>query len=530
MPLLKPLNQNPETGFQLIPKTNHTTPQNGPLIMIINGEIYDVIFEENCFSSTSQLSPASIQVLFDNGKLYRIRCRGRWTFNMKSSQVKQFLYFICFHDIPQRGPIKGHISPIGPIQFSILHFSPKFFCVRLGIPYDNTTPNFGIGCLKVEVVIDMFKERIQSKISKINIQQLWFEFINFLYMIGYFNIFDYNNFLSFSFIFFLKMFPPGNHVRKENRITVFYSFIEYLMMGNRCFIIHGQNIRPVRGKLYSGLIELFFKQNDPIVNFVDNKAQYVGITLSECSSFIEKLGEIPTCHIVFLETMEVRNVGPLFDVNTITDRIQEKITKNISEQEPDSDFDDEPSLLERRPTIGNDTRLIQNGSFEIHGFRFIIFKTLKLNHTNIQCFLQTGNRTFEVFTCFFLTLLFMFSPDNRFFQLDEHFDGSIDGLVDALVICGFEPIFDKTETPKELHHFLIESNFGILLQILRCEYETHKSAICAGSRDSIREIKYFKSFTRVLQMICNLLREKKNSELSPEIYGLLEFMEVLIQL
>jgi len=208
MPLLKSINQNPETGFQLIPKTNHTTPENGPLMITINGEIYEVIFDVDCFSSTSHLTRRLIQNLFNNGKMYRVRCREQLRFNIKSSQLKQLLGFICFDNIPKQ------LGPIEPIQCSILHFPSEYFCIHLGIPYDNTTSDFGIGCLKVEAVIDMFKKRIQSKFQNINIYQLWIKFVNFLNRIRYFNIFDYNDFRSFSLFFFLKMFPLGNHVRK----------------------------------------------------------------------------------------------------------------------------------------------------------------------------------------------------------------------------------------------------------------------------------------------------------------------------
>ena len=509
MPLLKSINQNPETGFQLIPKTNHTTPQNGPLMITIKGEIYEVIFEEGCFSSTSQLTHASIQVLFDNGKLYSIRCREQWRFNIKSSQLKQLLGFICFDNIRR-------------IQFSIIHFPPDFFCVRLGIPYDNTTPNFGIGCLKVKAVIDIFKKRIQSEFRKINIQQLWFEFVHFLVRIGYFNIFNYNDFRSFSFLFFLKMFPFGNHVRKENRFNMFYSFVEYLMMGNRCFIIHGQNIRPVRGNLHSGLVQLFSERIDNVVNFVDDKTRCVGMTA------IRSPDHMSTCHIVSLKTMKVRDIGPLFDLKTHY-RIEYDIMKVLTGNHPDPDSDSDfssPFPLQRNPACRTDVSLIKNGFFEFHGNNFIIFKTFYSNRPIIQCFLQIENETFEIFPSFFLTLLHLFCPDNRFFQLDDHFDGSIDGLVNAIVQCGFEPVFDGTATSAELHYLLMESQFGILLQILRSEYETHKDSL----RRSIRETTHFKSFKRVLEMIFRLLIERKNSELSPEIHELIQFMDLLIQL
>jgi len=517
MPLLKSINQNPETGFQLIPKTNHTTPENGPLMITINGEIYEVIFDVDCFSSTSHLTRRLIQNLFNNGKMYRVRCREQLRFNIKSSQLKQLLGFICFDNIPQQP------GPIEPNQFSILHFPSEYFCIHLGIPYDNTTSDFGIGCLKVEAVIDMFKKRIQSKFQNINIYQLWIKFVNFLNRIRYFNIFDYNDFRSFSLFFFLKMFPLGNHVRKENRFNMFYSFVEYLMMGNCCFIIHGQNIRPVKGRLSPKITELFSERVAPVVNFYDDETQCFGITV------LKSPEHTSTCHLVSLKTMEVLDIGQLFNYPQIHFRVEDDIINVLTENHPDID-DDEPSLLKRTPTGGNDVSFIENGTIEIAGYKFFIFKTYICNRPVISYFLQKIDGTFEAFPSFFLTLLHIFCPDNRYFQLGDHFDGSIDCVVNEIVQCGFDKIFNQTETIDELHHFLIQSQFGVILRILRSEYETHRSTLCDGSRKSIRETTHFKSFKRVLEMILRLVREMNISELSPEIHKLLEFLDVLINL
>jgi hypothetical protein len=521
---LKSINQNPATGFQLVPKTNHTTPQNGPLIITIDGEEekYEVVFDASSFLYKYKLTPVLIQELFDNGKLYPIICREQLRFNINSSQLKQLLGFICFDNIPKQ------LGPIGPIQFSILHFPPEFFCIRLGTPYDNTTSNFGIGYLKVEAVIDMFKKIIQSEFRNGNIQQLWFEFVHFLVRIGYFNIFDYNDFRSFSFLFFLKMFPLGNHIRINKRLNMFYSFVEHLMIGNRCFIIFGQNIRPVRGKLYPQIIKLFSEKFDPVVNFCDDESQCVGITL------LKDPVHTSTCHLISLETMEVIDIGPLFNNRQIHFRIEDDIIDALNKNHPDDEDDDDENdvPLKRTPACGNDVSLIKNGIITIAGYKFFIFKTDICNRPIIKYFLEKRDGTFEAFPSFFLTVLHIFYPDNnRYFQLDYHFDGSIDQIVNKIVPCGFEAIFNRTVTHHDvLHHFFIESNFGIILRIMKSEYETHKSSLCDGSRDSIRETIHFKNFKRVLQMILRLLRERKNSELSPEIHELLQFMDVMIQL
>lgn len=520
MPSLKSINQNPATGFQLVLKTNHTTPQNGPLIITIDGEEekYEVVLDASCFPYTYKLTPVLIQELFDNGKLYSILCREQLRCNIKSSQLKQLLGFICFDNIPKQ------LGPIGPIQFSILHFPPEFFCIRLGTPYDNTTSNFGIGYLKVEAVIDMFKKIIQSEFRNGNIQQLWFEFVHFLVRIGYFNIFDYNDFRSFSFLFFLKMFPLGNHIRINKRLNMFYSFVEHLMIWNRCFIIFGQNIRPVRGILSRQIIELFSQQLNPVVNFYHAESKCVGITV------LKDPVHTSTCHLFFLTRMEVIDIGSFFDLKNHLQDKKDYIIKHITKYNPDDDEMEEVVLLQRTAACGNDISFIQNRIIEIGGYNIIAFNTRILDSKISSYFLEKKNGTIEAFPSFFLTLLHIFCPDKRYLQLGDHFDGSIDQIVKGILQCGFAPIFDGTATPDELRHFLMESNFGIILRIMRSEYETHKSTLCAGSLKSIRETTHFKNFKRVLEMISRLLRERKNSELSPEIHELLQFMDVMIQL
>ena len=529
MPLLKSINQNLETGFQLIPKTNHTTPENGPLIITINGEIYEVIFDVDCFSSTSHLTPRLIQNLFNNGKMYRVRCREQLRFNIKSSQLKQLLCFICFDNIPQQ------LGPIEPIQFSILHFPSEYFCILSARQYDSSTPNFGFGCLKVKEVIDMFKKIIQSKVeSKVkktimNFRQLWLEFFYFLVRIGYFKIFNYNDFHSFSFIFFSNMMSKWKHIRKEIRLNMFYSFIEYLMIGNRFFIIHGQNIRPVKGRLSSNnvneIIKLFIGKLPPIINLIDDKSGYAILTQVNEPIHMSK------CYIIHLETMNVISVLPLFDLEPRLE-IENIIMKTFPPPSSmtDSDDDEPPFLLQRRPADGINLNLIQNKCEEHDEHRFIVVKSYIGNHPFIRCILQKRDGTFEIFDSVFSTILHIFKQGNIFCQFQDYFDGNMEAFIKAIAECGFVPIFNKTATRGELDYFLMESKFGFLIKILRSEYETHKSDLCDGSRKSIQETTHFKSFKRVLEMILRLVREMNISELSPEIHKLLEFLDVLINL
>lgn len=528
MSLLK-LN-NPEYILGLIEieiERNLRIPRNGPLIIKIDGNDYEVLFETGCFSSTSKLTPASIHKLFHSGKLYSVQCNEQWRIGINSSELKQFSGFIYFDKIPELNPLTANFSS-NQVKFSIFHFPPEFFCILSARQYDSSTPNFGIGCLKVEAVIDMFKKIIQSKVKKtiMNFRQLWLEFFYFLVKIGYFKIFNYNDFHSFSFIFFSNMFPLGHHIRKEIRLNMFYSFIEYLMIGNRFFIIHGQNIRPVKGRLSSDklnvIIQLFFGKLPPIINLIDDKTGYAILTQ------VNDPIHMSTCYIIHLETMNVISVLPLFDLVPSLQAVN-IIMKTLppSSSMTDSDDDDDSCLLQRRPI---DLDLIQNKCEEYDERRFIVVKSYIGNRPIIQFFLQKRDGTFEIFDSVFSTILHIFKQGNIFFQFQDYFYGNMEAFIKAIVQCGFESIFNGTASPDELHHFFMKSHFGVLLKILMCEYETHKSALCDGSRKSIRETTHFKSFKRVLEMILRLVREMNISELSPEIHKLLQFMDFLIQL
>ena len=516
-------------------ETNHTIPRNGPLIITINEKDYEVLFETGCFSSTSKLTPTSIHKLFHSGKLYSVQCNQQLRIGIKSSELKQFSGFIYFDKIPELNPLTANFSS-NQVKFSIFHFPPEFFCILSARQYDSSTPNFGFGCLKVKAVIDMFKKIIQSKVeSKVkktimNFRQLWLEFFYFLVKIGYFKIFNYNDFHSFSFIFFSNMFPLGHHIRRENRLNMFYSFIEYLMIGNRFFIIHGQNIRPVKGRLSSDklnvIIQLFFGKLPPIINLIDDKSGYAILTQVNDPIHMSK------CYIIHLETMNVISVLPLFDLVPSLQAVN-IIMKTLppSSSMTDSDDDDDDScLLQRRSAGGIDLDLIQNKCEEYDERRFIVVKSYIGNRPIIQFFLQKRDGTFEIFDSVFSTILHIFKQGNIFFQFQDYFYVNMEAFIKAIVQCGFESIFNGTASPDELHHFFMKSHFGVLLKILMCEYETHKSALCDGSRKSIRETTHFKSFKRVLKMILRLVREMNISELSPEIHKLLEFLDVLINL
>jgi len=520
-------------------KTNYIIPINGSLIIIFNGNNYEVLFETGCFSSTSKLTPFSIHKLFDCGKLYSVQFNEQWRIGIKSSELKQFSGFICFDYIPELNPLTANFSS-NQVKFSIFHFPPEFFCILSARQYDSSTPNFVFGCLKVKAVIDMFKNIIQSKVeSKVKkiimtFRQLWLEFVYFLVRIGYFKIFNYNDFHLFSFIFFLNMFPLGYHIRKEIRLNMFYSFIEYLMIGNRFFIIHGQNIRPVKGRLSSNnvneIIRLFIGKLPPIINLIDDKTGYAILTQVKDPIYMSE------CYIIHLETMKILCVFSLFDFEPrLEPRLEIKniIMKKLfppSSSMTDSDDDDDSCLLQRRPASGIHLDLIQNKCEEHDERRFIVVKLYIGNRPIIQCFLQKRDGTFEIFDSVFSTILHIFKQGNIFFQFQDYFDGSMEAFIKAIVQCGFEPIFNGTASFKQLHDFFMESHFGDLLKILMCEYETYKSDLCDGSRKSIRETTHFKSFKRVLEMILKLVRKMNISELSPEIDKLLEFLDVLIKL
>ena len=498
----------PESNrFVLIRRSEHEISGSGRLTVEIDGHTFYVCQPLNSFTSVYEIAITSMSTRFKTGQVYYVQ------FGSKMNQIDGF---ICFHDIPKQMSIEGNCPPIGSIHFSVSLFDPEVFNIYFGTPYETTTPIFGIGFLKVKKIMEMFMKKYESQY---NIQKLWFIFMNFLRQIGYFNIFDYNNFRVFSFMLFTKLVPLGYQVKKNICQRLFYSFIECLLMNNCQFLIHRQSFRPVRGTISQGLIELFSGRNPPIVNFFDETRNYVGLTNHKDSN------HIPTCVLVSLSTTKVYPIGPIYDLNYITDIDQYQSMTYALKQLLSIPYDDGLIDLRRSPAGGPNTSSVKNGRFELHGRTFLIFKSSIYGLNVIQCFIECRDGTFESFPSYFLTLLYAFAPDDRFFQLDNHFDGRrIDELVNALIRSGFEKIYNRTASPDELRHFLMESHFGILLQILIREYEKHDCTLC----DAIQETTHFKNFKGILEIIIQLYRERENQELSLEIHALLQFLDLLI--
>jgi hypothetical protein len=499
--------------FVLIRRSDHETSGSGRLIIQINGHTFYVCQLLNSLSSVYEIAITSIGTRFETGRVYCVRF---------GSMSKQIDGLICFHDIPKQMPIEGNCPPIGPpIHFSVSLFDSDVFKICFGTPYETTTPNFGIGFLKVKEIMKMFMKKYELEY---NIHKLWFIFMKFLWNIGYFKIFDYDNFRVFSFMLFTQLVPLGGNIKICRRN--FYSFIECLLMNNCQFLIHGQSFRPVRGTISPGLIELFSGRNPPIVNFIDEERGCVGLTIYNRPDYTS------TCVRVSLSTTKVCSVGPIYELNNIGDVcIIQRIIDELKQLLPISSHDDDddnyfngPMELRRRPAGGPNTSSVENGRFVLHGRIFLLFKSNISGCIVITCFIESRDGTFESFPYYFLTLLFAFAPDNRFLELDDNFDGSIDELGNALIRSGFEKIFNGTASPTELHTFLFRSHFGIILQILIREYEAHDCVIC----DAIQETTHFKNFKSVLEIIIRLCRERKNQQLSEKICDLFQFLDLFI--
>ena len=202
---LQVLFSNPKNVSTLTHSSNHKTPESGQLTVQIDGNTFYVVRRINYFSSISELSIASIIAILKNGQVYCVRF---------GSIQKQISGFICFHDILEElTPLERHYSPIKQINFSISWFNPVFFCVCFATPQETKTPNFGIGCLKSKVILEMFRKMNEFVHD---IPKLWVMFIQFLHSIGYFDIFNYNDFRSFSFVLFQNLFQ----VEKYNNMNI----------------------------------------------------------------------------------------------------------------------------------------------------------------------------------------------------------------------------------------------------------------------------------------------------------------------
>jgi hypothetical protein len=495
-------------GSPLIRVETHTTsPQTNDVIVVIAGIKYHVVVQEQ--SSRPYLAIQYIPKIFTNGVHSVVK--------LTTFHGDGIYCLICFHDIPPSFPSGGFCYPLSfpPIHFSVCLFQKgDFMDVRFALKSDEKSPNFGLGGFDANSFIREFR-RASSLEHRIPV--LWKMLINALRKIGYFDIYAYNDFQTSVLLCFQRIFFFPQH--NPNLRELFYSFVQRILANNAWFLIVEQSIQPIR-RPSPELISLFSDpKNPPIVNFIDNDSNIVGLTKHGVG-----MGYLQCCYaLVLLSKTEVRIVHDdtyaqesLFDGGQESDNI-------LSEIFPYCVVDYSSPLI-RRP-VWVDTSAITQGPSRFGSLLLIVFKV----ENSIIVFIQRPDGTFEPFNIYMFILSKMLSLGDELKQLEmilTHFSCiSVEDLVKGLVKCGLGPIFNQTATIEQISAFLFESDFGCVLQEL-CKqysdgihYEKHLRLI--------QENCLIMEFNKIFKFLIDNLKERK--DLTPEINEILRFLKQLVK-
>jgi len=439
----KHLNFLLKNGSNLIRVSNHTTPQNGHVMVSING-INFVLVHQTAMQD-NDVSVQTVSEFFVNGRVYLVKF---------FSRECGFNYgMILFNNIP---PQVSRSQQNLVMDFSVCVFNTSLIQILPAKKTNDDSPSFAIGRFDFLNFIQQFIWMINTS-KEYRIPVLWKMIVHSLWKIGYFDIFDINHFRSNVLLIFQRMFNGVSH--KNVLPNLFLSFVWKLLSKNCWFMIVGDNYCPIRGSPSDGFIELFSNQErPPIVNFFDNKSQCVGLIKDEM------------CFLVSLETNEATNLGPL----------------NYRRQQGPNDCfpcmlkiifgdseDDDSQLLVRRPAYV-DTPCVQSGCLECCEGRLPLF-VFKIGNS-MKFFIKRADGTYECFSSWLFLLLNMFSLDETLMQLSKQLalfsycTEPVD-LVEVLVRnCGFQSIFDGRATTEQISKFLFESDFGVILGQLRREF------------------------------------------------------------
>ena len=439
---------------------------------------------------------------------------------------------IIIHDIPQ--------SLSQEIHFSVCVFKKgNFMDVRFAQKSNKKSPNFALGWLYVNSFIREFR---RESSQEYRIPVLWKMLINALREIGYFDIYAYNDFQTSVLLCFQRMFFFPQH--RSNLQKLFYSFVQRILANNAWFLIVEQSIQPIRRPSHK-LIELFSEdKNSPIVNFIDNDSNTVGLTKHGVG-----MGYLQCCYaLVSVSTTKVLIVHDdeyaqesRFDGGQESNNILSKIFPSY----------DGPALTSKCDV---DKSAISQGISNIGPVKLVLFNT----GNSIDGFIQRdGNGTFEQLPSQLLILSKIFEVRDEFCELTKYFTHfsfrTVKDFINEMVKIGFFPIFNGTATIEEISNFLILSNLGYVLQKLRCEIDgfpkrlgeqcllqyqeevrkrevetpTPVKDLFEARLHSIRKNRFIVDFKRIFVFLLEKLENR--DDLTPEIQEILCFLEQLVE-
>jgi len=355
--------------------------------------------------------------------------------------------------------------------------------------------------------------------------------------IGFFDIQNYNYFQMTVFLLFQRMLTFQQH--SPNLRELFYSFVQRILAKNAWFLVVDQSIQPIRP--HRELIGLFSKsENLPNVHFINGtnvvgltKKRRVGMGYLECSYAL-----------VSLSTTEVRFVH---DDTYAQDDCSQVSNHILGVLFPDYDSYCPP--LRRKCYVY--TSAIPQGFSSIGPLQLVLYKT----KNSIDVFGKRPDGTFERFSIPLFILSEIFTVGNKFSQLTKYFASriSVEDLIEGLIHCGFNLIFDGSATIEQICAFLLESDFGCVLQglrheiegfperlrakcLLQCQEEVRKQEIenstpvedlIEAHLNSIRENDFIMDFKRIFEYLLEKLGNR--DDLTSEIREILHFLEQLVE-
>jgi hypothetical protein len=494
-----------------------TQPPSSQLTIEIDGKIYPIIAYENSGFDERSIWIEMIPHLFEKEVPCVVSIRGYG------------IGLICFHEIPVISESQLHFPQYTPeITFSVCVFEKQFMDVRFARKIHKDSPNFALGCFNVRLFIQEFR---LSSLHEHRIPVLWKLFVNALRTIGYFDIYDYQDFQTTVLVSFQRMFIFQRHYRFSMR-EMFYTFVQRILANNSWFLIVGEFIQHIR-RPSRDLIELFSDvRYSPILNFIDCEVGYIGVSQYVRVGINSKL----VFSLVSLSTNEISVVG--FDNNEYYFEVRPESSEILSRLFPSNDEDDniedDYPLLRRRPA-SVDTSTISQGFTTFGNNRLIVFKL----GNSMNVFIQRADGTFGPFNIYLFILSKMFAVGNELHQVSNQYSDfpyvSCQNLVEGLLECSFQPIFDGTATIEQIHAFLFESDFGCVLQVLYQEFQGFRERLrlnCPDESqynshlDSIRENRFIRDFKSVFEFILEQLQERPDFE---EIKEILRFLGQLVE-
>ena len=492
----------------LIFVSKHKTQKENPhLFVVINGKKYILVHETNSFNRNHNISIGMIPKFFRNGVPSVMTLT-----NYSGDAIPCLIYF---HDIPTISPQNGFLCQSFPqMTFSVCVFEKKkYMDVRFATKSDNNSPNFALGYFNVELFIQEFRD---ASLNEHRILVLWKMFVDALRKIGYFDIYNYNDFQTTILVLFQKIFVFVNNLHRIREL--FYSFVQRILANNSWFIIIEEFIQSIRYPSRD-LIELFSdRRNPPIANFIDHKLGLIGVSKYVGMNFNFIFG------LVSLSTMKVNIIC---SINYETCYETDDNDDILSILFPSEENDDCP-LLRRTPACVDTSAILQGFSSFGNNQMLIVFKFRNM----ISILIQRADGTFGPFNIYMFILSKIFAVGDELHQSSQQFTHfpfiSTPHLVEGLLKCGFQPIFDGTATTEQILEFFFKSDFGCVLQLLRKEFEDFPNRQpCQAQLDSIRINRFIKDFKRVFEFILERLREQP--DFGPEIQEIICFLRELVK-